>query len=210
MWFLKQHALGDHVNWVETCGVIKNVWWLNKWCEQCQFFATYWFTSVPKYMIAYRTNKNCIMCVGVKDGSVVKDVIWLENLRSHLTWISRHVPLRINTLCHVSDFTHEMRPLICLNVLETNYPVMQCHTPEERNPLFTSITSTTWCFIYPPSWELYLENLHDVNNISWYQFIGCSIIFLIKRKPTIHKQINEKIGNYWMSFSSPSILIRKA
>jgi hypothetical protein len=52
----------------------------NEWCEQCRFFATYWFTSVPKYMSAYRTNKNGIMYVGVKDVSVIKDAIWLENL----------------------------------------------------------------------------------------------------------------------------------
>jgi len=35
--------------------------------------------SVPKFTSAYRTNKNCIPYVGVKDVSVVEDAVWLEN-----------------------------------------------------------------------------------------------------------------------------------
>jgi len=34
-------------------------------------------------MSAYRTNKNCTLYVDVKDVSVVKDAVWLENL--HIT-----------------------------------------------------------------------------------------------------------------------------
>jgi hypothetical protein len=56
-------------------------------------------------MMAYRTNKNCTLYVGVQDVNVVKDALRLENLHINLAEYQNMFHYEL-TLFHESDITH--------------------------------------------------------------------------------------------------------